>query len=86
MSLDNNQNQAAEPEKQPQAEPEQTPEKEVAATAVTADAPVASKEKKEKKALTPAQKKKRIRRIVIEPCMILVAACIRSVCVRLFMT
>lgn len=68
---------------------EQAPEKEVAAASATADAPVVKKDEKEKKAkkvLTPEQKKKRIRRIVIEPCMILMAAFIRSVCVRLFMT
>ena len=65
---------------------EQAPEKEVAAAAATADAPIVKKDEKAKKALTPEQKKKRIRRIVIEPCMILAAAFIRSVCVRLFMT
>ncbi|MDE6618618.1 MAG: YitT family protein [Clostridiales bacterium] len=45
-----------------------------------------SKTKKEKKPLTPEQKKKRIRNFVIVPIMILVASFIRSFCVQVFMT
>ncbi|MDE6201267.1 MAG: YitT family protein [Clostridiales bacterium] len=45
-----------------------------------------AKAKKEKVALTPEQKKKRIRNFVVVPIMILVASFIRSLCVQVFMT
>ena len=71
---------------------EQTAQAEVAAAgAVAADAPAVkggkkAKTKKEKVALTSEQKKKRVYNWVAVPCMILLAAFIRSVCVRVFMT
>lgn len=68
---------------------EQTPQAEVAAAGAMAAEPqqtAGKKEKAKKAALTPEQKKKRVRNVIIVPCMILVAAFIRSVCVRVFMT
>lgn len=70
---------------------EQTSQAEVAAAgAVTADTPAVAGKKKGAKAknaaLTREQKKKRIYNWVAVPCMILAAAFIRSICVRVFMT
>ncbi|MDE7165255.1 MAG: YitT family protein [Clostridiales bacterium] len=85
MSSENQQNQTVEAENK-----EQTSQSEVAAVgAAAADAPVAvggKKAKKERAALTPEQKKKRIHNWLVVPCMILAAAFIRSICVRVFMT
>ena len=89
MSLDNQQNpQATAEDEQAEAEKEGLAQEEVAATAATADMPVLSgkQAKRDKTALTSEQKKKLVKNIVIVPCMILISAFIRSVCVRLFMT
>ncbi|MCH5156131.1 MAG: YitT family protein [Clostridiales bacterium] len=89
MSFEEQQNQTSdEISEQTEQAAQQEPQAEVAAAgAATADSVVSTGEKgKQKAALTPEQKKKRIRNFVLVPCMILISAFIRSVCVRLFMT
>ena len=91
----------AETEQTPQAETESVEtenpqaeapaQAEVAATTAVAEPPAAVggkkvKAKKEKVALTPEQKKKRVRSFVLVPFMILIASFIRALCVRVFMT
>lgn len=85
MSSENQQNETVTAEST-----EQTAQAEVAASgAMAAETPNAvggKKGKTKKAALTPEQKKKRIHDWLAVPCMILVAAFIRSICVRVFMT
>ena len=84
MDLENQTNDMGE---QAEKAAEQSPQVETAASVTAAAGAISAKgKKKERAALTPEQRKKRIRMLVIDPCLILMAAFIRSICVRMFMT